>query len=79
MKIFITGATSFIGAHLVRRFSETDPIPICLDRATSDLGVFLMENTKLVYGDVRNRDSILKGMFDCHCVVNMAGDRKVAR
>lgn len=72
MKIFITGATGFVGSHLVRRLTETNHKPICLVRATSDVSEFLGENTKLVYGDVRARDSILRGMLDCQCVVNMA-------
>lgn len=72
MKIFITGATGFIGKHLVERLAQTDQQVTCLvrdpDRNCSlrDLGV------RLVQGDVTDKASVLNGMRGCDWVFNLA-------
>jgi dihydroflavonol-4-reductase len=72
VKIFITGSTGFVGSHLVKRLSKTEHKLTCLVRETSDVREIQGANTSLVIGDVRDRDSIVNGMANCHWVVNMA-------
>jgi dihydroflavonol-4-reductase len=72
LNIFITGATGFVGSHLVKRLSNTEHKLTCLVRATSDVRKIQGENISLVIGDVRNKDSILNGMSNCQWVVNLA-------
>lgn len=74
MKIFITGATGFIGTQLIRRLTQTDHELFCLVRKTSrarerlsSLGVHVIE------GDVRDKASLLKGMKGCDWVIHLAG------
>lgn len=72
MNIFITGATGFVGSHLVQKLSNTEHKLTCLVRETSDVRKIQGENVRFVVGDVRNRDSISNGMTNCQWVVNLA-------
>src|SRR3972149_701748 len=72
MKIFITGATGFIGTHLVRRLAQTEHKPCCLVRKTSRISELKKLSVTLAYGDVTDKDSLLQGMKSCDWVVNLA-------
>ena len=72
MRIFITGATGFIGTHLVRRLSQTEHKLCCLVRKTSRVSELKELDVTLVYGDVKDKDSLLQGMKGCDWVVNLA-------
>lgn len=72
MKIFITGATGFIGTHLVRRLSQTEHKLCCLVRDTSRANELKELKVELAYGDVTNKDSLLQGMKGCNWVANLA-------
>jgi dihydroflavonol-4-reductase len=72
MKIFITGATGFIGTHLVKRLVQTEHKLCCLVRKTSKVSELKELGVTLVSGDVTDRDSLLEGMKGCDWVVNLA-------
>jgi dihydroflavonol-4-reductase len=72
MKIFITGATGFIGTHLVNRLAQTEHELICLVRKTSNISQLEKLNLTLIRGDVTDRDSLLEGMRGCQWVINLA-------
>ena len=72
MKTFITGATGFIGTHLVKRLSQTKHVPYCLVRKTSDARTLKEMGATLVMGDVTDKDSLLEGMKGCDWVINLA-------
>ncbi len=72
MKIFITGATGFIGLHLIQALDGKGHYIKCLVRKTSDVKNLSKHNCELVYGDVTDKASILKGMNGCDWVVNLA-------
>ena len=72
MKIFITGATGFIGTHLVRRLAQTEHKLYCLVRKTSNIHDLKELGVTLITGDVTDRDSLLQGMKSCDWVVNLA-------
>jgi dihydroflavonol-4-reductase len=72
MKIFITGATGFIGTHLVKRLSNTNHELHCLVRKTSDVSKLKELNATLVTGDVTNRNSLIAGMTGCDWLVHLA-------
>jgi dihydroflavonol-4-reductase len=72
MKIFITGATGFIGTHLVKRLAKTEHQLFCLARKTSDISELKKQGVTLIYGDVTNKDSLLEGMRGCQWVINLA-------
>jgi len=72
MKIFITGATGFIGTHLVRRLAQTEHKLYCLARKTSKVSELEKFGVAIAYGDVTDKDSLLQGMKGCDWVVNLA-------
>jgi dihydroflavonol-4-reductase len=72
MKVFITGGTGFIGKQLVRRMAETKHEMYCLARKTSDTAEMEKLGAKIVFGDVQDKDSLLKGMHGCDWLFNLA-------
>ena len=72
MKILVTGATGFIGLHLVRRLSTTSHQVSCLVRASSNVAELEKLGATLVTGNVTDRVSLLNGMNGCDWVANLA-------
>ncbi len=72
MKIFITGATGFIGGCLAERLAETKHEMICLVRDEAKAKKIEEHGATLVKGDVTDKDSILAGMKGCDWVINLA-------
>ena len=68
----MTGATGFIGPHLVNRLRNTDHELRCLARRTSDVGDLVQSGVALVRGDVTDKQSVVAGMEGCDWVVNLA-------
>ncbi len=72
MKIFITGATGFIGTNLVRLLARTEHQMYCLIRDPGKAGELEKLGAKLIMGDVADKTSLSQGMKDCDWVVNLA-------
>lgn len=72
MRIFITGGTGFIGAHLVHRLSETDHQVTCLIRKNSSTVDIAGPRVKFVSGDVTDSASLREAIKDHDCVINLA-------
>ena len=73
MRIFITGATGFIGSHVAQRLAESKHELRCLVRKTSDVATLRELGATLIPGDVTDKDSVLRGMDGCNSVINLAG------
>lgn len=73
MRIFITGATGFIGSHLLKRLAGTDHQVTCLVRSQAKVGAVLAAGARPVTGSLDNRQAILAGMQGCDWVFNLAG------
>jgi nucleoside-diphosphate-sugar epimerase len=75
MKIFMTGASGFIGKHLAKELSEKHDI-ICLVRESTkkqDLEFLEKLGCKLVYGDISDRKILEKKMKGVDAVFHLAG------
>ncbi|MBM3325121.1 MAG: NAD-dependent epimerase/dehydratase family protein, partial [Calditrichaeota bacterium] len=72
MRIFITGASGFIGIHLARRLNQTEHELNCLVRKTSRTDELSTLRASLIEGDVTDRTSVRQGMKGCDWVVNLA-------
>lgn len=72
MKIFVTGGSGFIGKRFVRRLRDTEHEILCLVRETTDVRALQDAGISLTRGDVTDKDSLLRGMRGCDCVVNLA-------
>jgi dihydroflavonol-4-reductase len=72
MKIFITGATGFIGTHLIEALNGKGHTLTCLVRKSSTTKTCKKYGCELVYGDVTDKASVLSGMRGCNWVINLA-------
>jgi dihydroflavonol-4-reductase len=72
LKLLITGATGFIGRHLVRRLGGTGHDVRCLVRRASDVPDMRTLGASPSIGDVTNRSSLNEGLTGRDCVVNLA-------
>lgn len=72
MKVFVTGATGFIGKHLVRRLVEDGHQVRCLVRRSSRLAFLKSLEVELVYGDVNDRESLEQGLEGCGWLFHLA-------
>ncbi len=74
MKIFVTGATGFIGSHLVDRLLQSRHELRCLVRKVSPASAELeRRGATICPGDVTDKSSILRGMRGCERVFHLAG------
>ena len=72
MKIFITGATGFIGGNLNKRLAQTSHQMYCLVRETTDAIELKELGATVIIGDLMDKNSLLNGMEDCDWAVNLA-------
>jgi dihydroflavonol-4-reductase len=72
MKIFITGATGFIGSHLVDRLAKTEHKMCCLVRDPGRAKRLAELGAELAQGDVTDKASIMKSMKGCDWAFNLA-------
>ena len=72
MKVFITGATGFIGTHLARRMAQTDHEFTCMVRETSNVSTLRALKIPTVIGDVTDRASLARSMPGHDAVINLA-------
>lgn len=77
MNIFITGATGFIGRHLVRKLAEEGHTVHALVRKTSNLEGLSSRNIHLCFGSLEDPESIGRGMRDCGQVYHLAAFARV--
>jgi dihydroflavonol-4-reductase len=72
MKIFVTGATGFIGKNTVQHLMESGHECICLVRVTSNKDALEAVGCQLVIGDITDKSSLMDGMQGCEAVINLA-------
>jgi nucleoside-diphosphate-sugar epimerase len=73
MKAFVTGATGFIGSHLVDALLKKGVEVTCLVRASSSLEYLEGLNVKLVRGDCCEADAIFEGVKNSDYIFHIAG------
>lgn len=77
-KILITGATGFIGSHLVELFVKAGYKVVAFDRYNINNNWGWLENSKfiddieVILGDIRDFDSVSKAMQGCSAVFHLA-------
>jgi len=72
MKVFLAGATGFIGSHLTRELAKSGHELRCLCRPTSDTRHLQDLGARLFFGDVTDRDAVVSAMRGCDWAVNLA-------
>jgi dihydroflavonol-4-reductase len=77
MKVFVTGGTGFVGAHLVRHLVESGDEVICLARSTSRLDNLKGLPVKVVFGDICQLGTLRPAMKGCRRVFHCAADYRM--
>ena len=77
-KIFITGATGFIGSHLCEMGAKKGYQVVGFDRYNSNNDLGWLKKSKyinkmeIILGDIRDYDSVYKSMRGCHIIFHLA-------
>ncbi|MCK5306140.1 MAG: NAD-dependent epimerase/dehydratase family protein [Candidatus Omnitrophica bacterium] len=71
-RVFITGASGFIGSHIVDRLVEAGYELTALVREQSDLSFVPTDRLTLCQGDLTDYESVEKAMKNCEVVVHAA-------
>ena len=75
----VTGASGFIGSHLVRALADSGAEITCLVREHSDCSRLVPYNPRLVIGDVSDADSLKHIFRGVDVVYHLAGATKSLR
>ena len=81
--VFVTGATGFLGHHLIPLLREAGYRVRALARKNSDTSFLAANNVEIVCGDVRDRDLVkrddarLRLRDSCRGVLPLLGRRKL--
>ena len=77
LKVFVTGATGFLGSHVARALISQGAELRLLVRPTSDLRNIADLNAERVIGDLRDSPSIEKAVAGCETVFHVAADYRL--
>ncbi|MBL7995744.1 NAD-dependent epimerase/dehydratase family protein [bacterium] len=79
MKALVTGATGFIGSHLVESLIAKKYEVICTVRPTSDLVWLKGLNCRLVQGDITDRESLIAPVREAEYIFHVGGITKAKK
>ena len=77
MKVFLTGATGFVGAHVARHLAQQGAQLRMLVRATSNLGNIEGLGGETVVGDLLQPDALQSAIRGCDAVMHVAADYRL--
>ncbi len=77
MRVFITGATGFVGGHVARRFAAEGARLRLLTRQTSRLESLAGINAEMVNGDLRRTKEFRIALAGCDALVHVAADYRL--
>ena len=74
MKTLVTGATGFIGTHLVKALVEKGIDVRCLARKASNTKNIEVFNVEIFYGDLLDEQSLEKALEEIEVIYHLAGE-----
>jgi len=77
MKVFLTGATGFVGSHVARELAGMGAKLRLLVRKTSRIDNLEGIDGELVTGDLREPESLRAGVSGCDAVMHVAADYRL--
>jgi dihydroflavonol-4-reductase len=77
MKVFLTGATGFVGSHVARAYAAEGAQLLLLTRSTSNLAAIEGLNAEVVTGDLRQPESLRAALRGCDALVHVAADYRL--
>ena len=72
MKVFVTGATGFIGGEVVRQLRDRGDEVVCLVRSPEKAGKLTEMGCELVAGNLGDGDAIRAGLEGCDALIHSA-------
>ena len=78
MKVFLTGATGFVGSHVARAYAAEGASLRLLTRSTSHLAsISDLTDAELVRGDLREPEALRSAITGCDALVHVAADYRL--
>ncbi len=77
MKVFLTGATGFVGSHVARVYADAGAELRLLTRSSSNLRAIEGMRAEVVVGDLLQPESLRSAILGCEAVVHVAADYRL--
>jgi dihydroflavonol-4-reductase len=77
VRVFITGATGFVGGHVARQYAAEGASLRLLTRQTSRLDSLSGIDAEMVKGDLREPEKLLPALTGCDALVHVAADYRL--
>jgi dihydroflavonol-4-reductase len=77
VRVFITGATGFVGGHVARRYAAEGASLRLLTRQTSRLDSLVGIDAEMVTGDLREPEGLRSALVGCDALVHVAADYRL--
>src|SRR5580692_5198897 len=77
MKVFLTGATGFVGSHVARAYAAEGAELRLLTRSSSKLAAIEGIAADVVVGDLRQPEGLRAAMRGCDALVHVAADYRL--
>jgi dihydroflavonol-4-reductase len=77
VRVFITGATGFVGGHVARRYAAEGASLRLLTRQTSRLDGLAGIDAEMVKGDLREPEKLRSALSGCDALVHVAADYRL--
>jgi len=77
MKVFLTGATGFVGGHVARAYAAQGASLRLLTRGSSNLSGIDGISADIVEGDLRQPEALRSAMAGCDALVHVAADYRL--
>jgi dihydroflavonol-4-reductase len=77
VRVFITGATGFVGGHVARAYAAEGASLRLLTRQTSRLDSLTGIDAETVVGDLRNSKNLRSALTGCDALVHVAADYRL--
>lgn len=77
MRVFVTGATGFVGGHVARAYAGEGAELRVLTRQSSDLSGLEGISAETVLGDLRSVDGLRAALAGCDALVHVAADYRL--
>jgi len=77
VRVFITGATGFVGAHVARSYAAEGAVLRLLTRKSSRLDSLVGLDAEIVVGDLREPMSLGSALEGCDALVHVAADYRL--
>jgi dihydroflavonol-4-reductase len=77
VKVFLTGATGFVGSHVARVYADAGAELRLLTRSSSNLASIEGMAAEVVVGDLREPEGLRAAIAGCEAVVHVAADYRL--